>query len=378
MKILYIITKSNWGGAGRHVFDLAVAMKAQGHEVKVALGGDGLLKTRLEAAGIFTYPIAAMGRDVSVGKDAGSLGEIFSVIKEQGPDILHLHSPKAAGLGALAGRLLGVKKIIMTVHGWTWNEDRPILECAGIVFFSWLTGVLCHRCIVICKRDYDQAARLPWLKNKLTLITNGIEPTALVSVDGAKQFMAKAISMDLAEFNKKTVIGTIAELHPNKGLSFLIEAMAIVAARYPNTLCVIIGDGQERERLQTLIQEKRLDKHVFLLGHIDNAAQYLKGFSIFVLSSIKEGLPYVLLEAGAASLPVVATTVGGIPEIVHDMESGILVQPKKSGDLAHAIMFSMEHPKERSVYAARLKEKVSTIFSLDKMIESILKLYARS
>ncbi len=377
MKILYIITKSNWGGAQRHVFDLAVAMQGLGHEVKVALGGDGPLKTQLEAAGIFTYTIASMGRDISIGKDSGSLQEIFSVIKEQKPDILHLHSPKAAGLGALSGRLLGVKNVIMTVHGWTWNEDRPIYQRIGIIFFSWLTGILCHRVIVICRRDYDQAIRLPGLKNKLVLIPNGIEPATLVSVDGAKQFMAKAIGMDVAYFDKSTAIGTIAELHPNKGLTFLIEAMALVVSRYPNALSLIISDGQEKERLQALIQEKRLDKHVFLLGRIDNAAQYLKAFSIFVLPSIKEGLPYTLLEAGAASLPVISTNIGGIPDIIHDMETGILVQPKRSADLAHAIMFSIEHPKERSVYAARLKEKISTTFSLDKMIESILKLYTR-
>ncbi len=134
MKILYIITKSNWGGAQRHVYDLALAMKSRGHEVKVALGGEGLLKTKLEAAGIFTYTIAALGRDISVGRDAGSFKEIFSVIKSQRPDVLHLHSPKAAGMGALAGRLLRIKNIVMTVHGFTFNEDRPIHERLAIKF----------------------------------------------------------------------------------------------------------------------------------------------------------------------------------------------------------------------------------------------------
>jgi glycosyltransferase involved in cell wall biosynthesis len=124
MKILYLITKSNWGGAQRHVFDLAVAMKDRGHDVAVALGGDGTLRTRLEAAGIYTHSIASLGRDISTGKDTGSLKEIMSVIHHRRPDILHVHSPKAAGLGAVAGRILGVKKIMYTVHGWAFNEDR--------------------------------------------------------------------------------------------------------------------------------------------------------------------------------------------------------------------------------------------------------------
>src|SRR4051812_48210118 len=121
MKILYLITKSNWGGAQKHVFDLATGMRDKGQEIKVAVGGEGELKTRLEAAGIFTYTISSMGRDLSVSKDSDSFKQIFSVIRAQKPDVLHLHSPKAAGLGALSGRILRVKNIVMTVHGWTWN-----------------------------------------------------------------------------------------------------------------------------------------------------------------------------------------------------------------------------------------------------------------
>lgn len=376
MKILYIITKSNWGGAQRHVYDLAVAMKSKGHEVKVALGGEGMLKSKLEAAGIFTYSIASLGRDISVGKDAGSFKEIFSVIKNQRPDVLHLHSPKAAGMGALAGRSLRVKDIIMTVHGFTFNEDRPIHERLMIRFFSWLTAMLCHKVIVISKREYDQAIRFPFIKDKVELIPLGLHPTALMSVDGAKQFIGKLIGMDAAEFNKKTVIVNNAELHPNKGQTYLIDAMAIVTEKHPQVICVIVSDGQEMAALQTLVKDKKLERSVFLTGYVENAAEYMKAFNIFVLPSIKEGLPYVLLEAGAASLPVVATTVGGIPELIEDMKSGILVQPKNARELAHGISFMIEHPEDRRAYGSALREKVLKDYSMEKMIEAVEKVYA--
>ena len=123
MKILYAITKSNWGGAQRHLFDLATKMKERGHTPVVALGGDGILRKKLEDTGIKTYTIAKLSRDIALSKDAGSFKELFSVIKREKPDVLHLHSPKAAGLGALAGKLLRVKKIVYTVHGWTFNEE---------------------------------------------------------------------------------------------------------------------------------------------------------------------------------------------------------------------------------------------------------------
>ncbi len=376
MKILYLITKSNWGGAQRHVFDLAVSMKERGHDVAVALGGDGTLRTRLEAAGIYTHSIATLGRDISTGKDAGSLKEIISVIRHRRPDILHVHSSKAAGLGSVAGRLLGVKSIIYTVHGWPFNEDRPFHERLAIIFFSWLTMIFCHTTILIAEREYSQALNFPWIKEKLRLIPLGIKAPTFLSVDGAKQSIAKHIGMSIPEFNKKTVIGTIAELHPNKGLSYLVNALSSVVAEYPNVISVIISDGQEKANLHMLIKEKKLEQHVFLAGYLDHAAEYLKAFGVFALPSLKEGLPYTILEAGAASLPVVATTVGGIPEIVEDMKSGVLVQPKNVRELAHALSFMIEHPDERRKYGIALKERVTKHFSLEKMMDSVAELYA--
>jgi glycosyltransferase involved in cell wall biosynthesis len=375
MKILYVITKSNWGGAQRHVFDLATAMKDKGHDVWVALGGEGLLKQKLEQAGIYTFSIGGLGRDISVSKDSGSFREIYSVIKNKHPDVIHLHSPKAAGLGSLAGRLLRVPSIITTVHGWSWNEERPIYERALIVFFSWLTMILSHTTVVLSEREQVQASRLPWIKDKLKLIPLGMKPPTFVSVDGAKQAIAKSIGMDLADFNKKTVIGTIAEMHPNKGLPYLVDAMQAVSQQYPNAISIIVGDGEEKASLHMLIREKKLEQNVFLPGYLDHASEYLKAFTMFVLPSVKEGLPYAILEAGSASLPVVATTVGGIPEIVEDMKSGILIQPKNVRELGHALSFMIEHPEERRKYGAALKERVATKFSMDKMLWLVEGLY---
>ncbi|MBU6231858.1 MAG: glycosyltransferase family 4 protein [Patescibacteria group bacterium] len=376
MKIMYVITKSNWGGAQRHVFDLATAMKEKGHEVWVALGGEGLLKQKLEAAGIYTFSISSMQRDISVGKDAGSLKEIWHVIRNKRPDVLHLHSTKAAGLGSVAGRMLRVPFVVQTVHGWAFNEDRPLGQKLLIRFFSWLTMLFTHSTILLSEREFEQAARFPGVKSKLKLIHPGMKAQTLYSVDGAKQALAKKIGMEPAEFGKKTVVGTIAELHPNKGIGYLVEAAAIVKAQHPGMICIVIGDGEESASLQAMSKEKQLDSAFFLAGYMDNAAEYLKAFNVFVLPSVKEGAPYALLEAGSASLPVVATTVGGVPEIIEDMKSGILVQPKNPRELSHAISFMIEHPDERRKYGAALKERVSTKFGFDRMIWLVEGLYS--
>src|SRR3989344_3191209 len=372
IKILYVITKSNFGGAQRYVYDLASAMKKRGHEVAVVLGGAGILKTRLESAGIRTLSLASLKRDISVTDDAVSFKTIYSIIKTERPDVIHLNSPKAAGLGALACRILNATRyklhatrIVQTVHGWTFNEDRPLYQRAVIAFFSWLTMLLCHKTIVLSEREFKQGLRFPLVKNKLVLIPLGVSLPAYLPRGEARKKLSELICSDIL---LQTAIGTVAELHPNKGLTFLIDAMAVVVKKHPDTVCVIIGDGQDRKALELLIREKQLERTVFLIGYTDEASKYLKAFDIFVLPSLKEGLPYVLLEAGLASLPVVATDVGGISEIIKNKRTGLLVQPKKPDQLADAISFLMKSTTERGAVGAALHAHVKSQFSFEKMI----------
>ena len=235
--------------------------------------------------------------------------------------------------------------------------------------------LLCHNVIVLSKYEYVQSMRFPFTKRKIQLVPLGIQSPTFMSVDGAKQTISKMLGMGLPDFNKRVAIGVIAELHPNKGLSYLIEALSTVAHQYPHVLCIIIGEGQDRDMLTLDIQQRHLEDHVRLVGYLENASEYLKAFSIFVLPSIKEGLPYVLFEAGYASLPVLSTTVGGIPEIVEDTKSGILVQPHKSRELAHALSFLIEQPTERRKYGAALRERTLREFSFDQMITATETIY---
>lgn len=375
MKILYIITKSNWGGAQRHVFDLALNAKKQGYDVVVALGGNGILRARLEENSISTRVISELGRDVSVGKDTGSFKEIFNIIRREKPDVVHLHSPKAAGLGAVAARILRVKKIIYTVHGWAFNENRPLHQKAAIIFFSWLTTLLVHTVILLSEKELGQTLLFPLVKNKTVLIPLGIDSPTFISVDGARQVMAKKIDMPFPDFNKKIIVGTIAELHPNKGLTYLLSALLEIKESHPEIITLLIGDGEQKNLLAEFIKTNSLEKHVYLIGYLESASEYMKAFNIFILPSVKEGLPYTLLEAGYATLPVITTTVGGIPEIIEDMKSGVLIQPRKPAEIAHAITFYAEHLDVARQYARNLNESVKKKFALERMVAETVKVY---
>ena len=379
MKILYVITKSNWGGAQRHVFDIALNSKKIGHEVVVALGGDGMLSSRLKTEGITTVTIGSMKRDINVMNDASSFGDIFKLIRKEKPDILHLHSPKAAGLGSFAGRLLRIRQIIVTVHGWTFNENRPLHEKILIAFFSWLTMIFSTRTVLISEIEMSQALLFPFVSKKLRMIPLGINAPVFMSKSSTDIFIReKTGELPQTGRQQKTIVGTIAELHHNKGLTYAIEAMAKLVPHFPSILFLIIGEGEDRSALELLIAKKKLQKNVILAGYIENAAQYLKAFTIFLLPSLKEGLPYTLLEAGYAGLPVVATTVGGIPEIIDDMHSGVLIQPKKSDEIFHALEFLIRHKNVEREYAKNLQEKVKAQFNIEKMLEATEKLYSEA
>ncbi len=366
-KILLVITKSVWGGAQRYVYDLATNLDKNKFTVAVALGGNGPLKSKLEAVAIRTISLDRTGRDINIANDLGTLLKLISLFKLERPDIVHLNSSKIGGLGGVAARLAGIHKIIFTAHGWAFNEDRNTFAKSVIKFFHWLTLLLNHKVIAVSNNIAYQVRRWPFVSSKIEIIHHGIK-IDLKSTEEARELL---FGDKLP--TKTLVLGNIGELHPIKGQRYLIEALSNINDF--NFICAIIGEGEERENLQQLIREKNLEKKVFLFGHIDEAATYLKGFDIFLLPSLSEALGYVVLEAGSADLPVIASRVGGIPEIIENLKSGLLVTPRRPNEIKNALIYLNNHPDEMISFGKNLQEKVAKDFGLGRMVEETEKLY---
>ncbi len=300
-KILYVITKSNWGGAQRYVFDLATALPKDQFEVAVVMGGSGLLTEKLEAAGIRTISIESLVRDVSFFSDARAVRDLVRLFRRERPDVVHLNSSKAGGIGALAAQLVDVKKIIFTAHGWPFWENRNPVAKLLIWFFSWLTAFMANKTVVISDFDMRVVKKMPFVSHKVVRIYNGIAPIHFESGDTIRAAFPTGAK----------IIGTVGELNKNKNQVALIEQ----ARTNPDMYVAIVGDGELRQKLETKIKEYKLGDRVKLFGFLP-ASEALKGFDVFALPSIKEGLPYVLLEAKQAGLPIVANRVGGVGEIL--------------------------------------------------------------
>lgn len=301
-KVLYVITKSNWGGAQRYVFDLATNLPKGQFDVAVALGGNGLLAQKLQSNGTMIYHSASIDRDISITKDIKSFFELYRLFKKEKPDVVHLNSSKAGGVGALAARLSGVPKILFTAHGWPFRERRTVPMKGVLWVASWLTALLSTKVICVSNYDLHQARKMPFVSGKAVRIYNGID-TSMQLEDGAKIRNAFVPNV--------RITGTIGELTKNKNQITLVEE----ARRKPDMFVAIVGEGEDRAMLEQKIKEYSLSERVKLFGFLP-AAEVLKGFDTFALPSLKEGLPYVLLEAKSAGLPIEANLVGGIPEIL--------------------------------------------------------------
>lgn len=357
MKILYGITKSNFGGAQRYVFDLATAMEGQGHDVVVLCGGNGILVRKLEAEKIRVISMNEMRRDVYIGEEIESFFKILKVLKKEKPDVFHTNSSKMGGLGGLAARLSGVKKIIFTAHGWAFNEPRPGWQKVLIKFLAWITVLISHRTICVSKKTKEQIAHWPFAEKKLFVVYNGIS------------------KFDLTERTEsKFTVGTTGELHKIKGHDILLLAwQKFIHGR--DAKLVIINDGEERENLVNMAKNLGISDSVSFKGFIDNARSLLSNFDIFVSPSRSENLPYSILEAGLAGLPVIASAVGGIPEIIESGSNGILVPPENVEILLSSLILFTDNPRMRDRLGANLKLSIQENFSFERMVENTLHLY---
>ncbi|HRY62533.1 MAG TPA: glycosyltransferase [Candidatus Paceibacterota bacterium] len=374
IKIMYAVTKSVFGGAGKYVLELATSLPKDKYEVVVLFGGAGILIDKLKKEGVRTISVPSLEKAIDLENDINSFNEILEIFRKEKPDIVHLNSSKIGGMGALAARISGVPKIIFTAHGWPFNENRNVFSKVAIWLASWITVLLSTKTIVIDEHDLRQGKRLPFCRHKYSLIHNGIKAFEYFEKDAARDYLVQKIGTD--PFEGRISIGTIAELTENKGINYGIEAISMLAPALKKKISyTVIGEGDSREKLEKLIEEKGLKGKIFLPGFMDNAKQYLAAFDIFMLPSLKEGLPYVLLEAGYVGLPIITTKVGGIPDIVGDEKTDFLVRSKRADALARAMTELIVNKKVRTALRKKIKDNVVARFNFELMREKTLKVY---
>jgi len=261
--------------------------------------------------------------------------------------------------------------VVYTVHGYAFHENEPWLR--RTLFFTleklarkWSAGVIC----------ISQPLVDLWVQRKLAepekvrKIYSGIDVSEFKNINSREK-----VRKELGLQPDQIAVGQVSKLWEGKGHEDIINACPMIFTDVPNCRIFFIGDGPIREKLEEIVFKNGLQERITFLGHCDNIAEVTSALDIAVLASHYEGMGRVILEAMAAGLPVVATRVGGIPDLVVDRETGFLVEPHSPEQLAQAIVFLASDPGLRKQMGDAGKKSVDSRFTVDTMIEQVDKLY---
>src|SRR3954470_18648454 len=356
---IHIDTAKTWRGGQNQVLLTVLGMRAMGHRAMLVAHPAGELRQRAQE-GLELVPLTP-----KTEMDLSAAWRLSRAIKRLQPDIIHAHDPHGVAMAALALSM-------------STQLAKPPLVAARRVDFHLKGNALsrwkyrqvdCFICASNAVRQMLVADGVP--AARAVTVHEGID---LGHVDAAPP---ADLHVDLWLPHGAPIVGNVAALVPHKGQRHFIEAAAIVVKRVPDARFVIAGEGELRPLLERQIKEHHLEKHVFLAGFRPDILSVHKGFDIFVMSSVTEGLGTSLLDAMACGKPIVATTAGGMPEVVRDGETGILVPPRDDEGLAAAIVTLLKDEKLRRAMGAAGERRVRDCFSSERMVQDTLKLYER-
>ena len=327
----------------------------------------------LRALGEFTPEIEAMGIKVffipqKKGTDYFSFLKVAKILNAQRIEIIHTHNTQPFVDGTMAALMTGVKTIVHTDHARVFPDKIRYMVA------EWLMSLFAYK--VIGVSDHTSQNLRKYLKispKKIRTVPNGINRSKYrTQIDKDKMKKKLGINGD------GPIIGTMGRLVMEKGITYLLKAMQKVIMEFPNIQLLIVGDGAMKPYLEREAVDLGVHSNVIFTGSRLDVPELLNLFDLFVLSSISEGLPMVLLEAMAAECSIVATGVGGVPIAIKNGENGSLVSPKNPEMLASTIIALLKDKRLRDKYATNGYKIFKENYDARIMTKQYEELYMRS
>jgi glycosyltransferase involved in cell wall biosynthesis len=379
MNILLLVHGLPVGGTEMMVCHLARRLRVEGHDVAIGcLDLVGELGLGLEAEG---FPVELYGR--KPGLDLGLPGRIARAVKRRAFDVVHAHQYTCFFYGVLAKMLTGAP-LVFTEHG-RFYPDRPSVKRR---VFNFLFSRRADRVTAVSNGVKESLRRIEgFAADRIEVVYNGIDVDRLARSAAAAKGVARS-RFGVPPLAK--VVGTVGRLDPIKNHALLLHAFAAVARRMDDALLLIAGEGPELDRLRALSASLDIEGRVRFLGKRSDIDQVLAALDVFALSSFSEGTPMTLIEAMAASVPIVSTAVGGVPEIVRDGVEGLLVSGTPSdltrGDreneyvdrYAAALIRALTDPACAAELARHALARAKSDFSLDAIAERYVAIYRQA
>lgn len=362
INVLQLIEGLSFGGAETKLLELIARMDRQRFRTVVcSLGMGDHIKSKFDDLNVKFVNLQRRRRI-----DPKIIWEVAKLIRDEKIDVVMTTLFYADVVGALARAISPAKAVFSweTISAPEWLLRHRLLTYRFAMHF-------CDKVISVSNATADWLVEKRGVpREKVLVIPYGVD-LKLYQVGRNPKLKAQ-----LGIAAESPVVGVVARLHPQKGHRYLIEAARAIVASHPDVRFVLVGDGELRGELETQVRESSLSQHFHFLGFRDDVKELLKTFDIFVLPSLYEGLPNVVLEAMATGLPVVATAVDGTTELIVENETGFLVPPKKPQDLANKISILLGDANRRQCFGQKGRERVEQHYSLEKQVMSFQNLYA--
>ena len=360
MKVLHIITKGEAGGAQTHVLELCRALQP-GLSLEVVIGGTDPaqpLTSRLASMGIGVTRLSALANSLAPWRLVRAVRAFTRVLRTSRPDLIHAHSAVAGVVARLGGWWMGIP-VVYTVHGFGFKPQAPRLQRTAAYLAEYaLAPWTAH---MVCVSSYEQtlAERLPIAPQRVSTVHNGIADVPASSQSQGAPAMHVIM---------------VARCAPPKRHDLLLQALRLARDTLGvETACTLVGAGPGLASLQQLARELDLQQVQFA-GDVDNTPDWLAQHGVFVLVSDHEGLPISVIEAMRARLPVVASDLPGLRELITPGEQGILVANRAEA-IAQALVDLARQPDERLRMGLRARQRYETTFTADHMAQAVRAIY---
>jgi glycosyltransferase involved in cell wall biosynthesis len=367
IQILNLAASIAMGGAERVMLSMASAIDGCRFDYRFCL----FIDLRRPACELYAL-LKEEGRSVTTIEimktvDWRQLAHCWKIIKNSKPALLHTHGHRSDFFGLLMAKCMGIP-IVATVHGWTSSTSRlrlyEPLHRWGLKYFD----------VVIAVSE----------EIRLRLVEAGVRPENVVTVTNAIDVSTFSSDRSGIEFRKEMrispeakVIGTVGRLSLEKGLEYFLRAGAQIIAKDSSVTLLLVGEGPQRRELEALAESLGISSSVVFCGYRRDVERIYPAFDIFVLPSLTEGLPIALLEAMACTRPVVASRVGGIPSVIQDGVTGLLVEPTNVGQLVDAFRNLLDDPELGRGLGVSARQSIERRFGVSEWIKNIESIYLR-
>lgn len=376
IRLSFVITRLIRGGAQRIVLTLLERLDRSRFDIELVTGAqtgsEGSFLADAERLGLPVRVVPALAREIHPLRDASAIGALWRHFRRVSPHIVHAHTYKACVLGAFAARAAGVPRVILSPHGHIFEPEAgiPGVPRAGARLYALreLTRAA-QRCAdrVLALSEEDLRGQLRYglaPRSRYRVIQNGIACPAEADVRPRPRVAGRG-----------PVIGSVGRLTREKGHALLLEGIARLRPRCPTLRVRIVGGGPEEAALREQARRAGLDDCVEWAGHRSDVMRQLAEMDVYVHPALYEGQGLAILEAMACGRPVIATAVGGVPAVVRDGETGVLVPPRDPAALAEAVERLWNDPARAERLARNARAFVEKAFPVEAMVKAYERLY---